>query len=264
MNNESSKSSISNLRNIIMIGLFAALCYVALDVFRIPIPSPVGKPFIHMGNMFVILAALLFNGVTGGLAGSIGMGLWDVIHGYVDTCYVTFILKFGIGFFTGLVASKGKKTEAKSPALYLGIASAFFITIGVVFFVIATTIGNVFDVVMIGDSQKQLVISPLLYIFSFILGICLLVTCIMIKNISIKTQYAILGAVSGIAFNLIGEFIFKVITLTLAGSQFIPAVLASAANLPATVINGAFSIVVALVLYAPIQKALNKSGLKFA
>lgn len=261
MNNESSKLS---LRNIIVIALFAALCYVALDFFRIPIPSPVGAPFIHMGNMFVILAALLFTGVSGGIAGSLGMGLWDVIHGYAATSYVTFILKFGIGFFTGLVSSKGNKKDAKSPILFLGVASAFFIILGVIFLVISTTVGNVFDVVMIGDSQKQLVISPFLYIFSLVLGIALLVTCVLIKNISVKMQYAILGAVSGIAFNLVGEFAFKVLTLVLAGSKFAPAVLASAANLPATIINGAFSIVVALILYAPLEKALAKSGLRLA
>lgn len=260
MNQESSKSP---LRNLIVTALFAALCYVSLDFFRIPIPSPVGAPFIHMGNMFVILAALLFTGVTGGVAGSIGMGLWDVIHGYAATSYVTFILKFGIGFFTGLVASKGQKREAKSPVIFLGIASAFFIILGIVFLIISQTVGNVFDVVTIGDSTKQLVISPFLYIFSFILGITLLVTCVLIKNISVKTQYAILGSVAGIAFNLVGEFAFKVLTLVLAGSQLTPAVLASAANLPATIINGAFSIIVALVLYAPLNKALVKSGLKF-
>lgn len=261
MNNESSKFS---LRNIIIIALFAALCYVALDFLRIPIPSPVGSPFIHMGNMFVILAALLFNGVSGGIAGSLGMGIWDVLHGYAATSYVTFSLKFGIGFFTGLVASKGNKKDAKSPVLFLGLASAFFLILGIIFLIVATTVGNVFDVVTIADKPKQLVISPFLYIFSIILGICLLVTCLMIKNISVKMQYAILGAVSGIAFNLVGEFVFKVITLTLAGSQLTPALLASAANLPATIINGAFSIVVALVLYAPLEKALAKSGLKFA
>lgn len=261
MNNESSKFS---LRNIIIIALFAALCYVALDFLRIPIPSPVGSPFIHMGNMFVILAALLFNGVSGGIAGSLGMGIWDVLHGYAATSYVTFSLKFGIGFFTGLVASKGNKRDAKSPVLFLGLASAFFLILGIIFLIVATTVGNVFDVVTIADKPKQLVISPFLYIFSIILGICLLVTCLMIKNISVKMQYAILGAVSGIAFNLVGEFVFKVITLTLAGSQLTPALLASAANLPATIINGAFSIVVALVLYAPLEKALAKSGLKFA
>lgn len=259
MNPETQKTK---LRYIIVTALFAALCYVALEFFRIPIPSPVGAPFIHMGNTFVILAALLFTGVTGGLAGSIGMGIWDVIHGYAASSYVTFILKFGIGFFTGLVASKGTKPDAKSPRLFLGIASAFFIIIGLVFLLIANTVGDVFDVVTINGSEKQLVISPLLYIFSLILGAALLITCLLIKNISVKMQYAILGAVSGIAFNLVGEFSFKVLILVLAGSKLTPAILASAANLPATVINGAFSIVVALILYAPLEKALAKSGLK--
>lgn len=258
------KTQKYNLRNIIVTALFAALCYVALDFFRIPIPSPVGAPFIHMGNMFVILAALLFTGVSGGIAGSVGMGLWDILHGYAATSYVTFSLKFGIGFFTGLVASKGNKKDAKSPVIFLAIASAFFLIVGIVFLIIATTVGNVFDIVMIGDKPKQLVISPFLYIFSIILGICLLATCLLIKNISVKMQYAILGAVSGIAFNLIGEFVFKVITLVLAGSNLTPAILASAANLPATLINGAFSIVVALVLYAPLEKALARSGLRLA
>ena len=261
MNQETQKY---NLRNIIIIALFAALCYVALDFFRIPIPSPVGAPFIHMGNMFVILAALLFNGVSAGIAGSVGMGLWDVLHGYAASSYVTFILKFGIGFFTGLIASKGNKKDAKSPIIFLAVAAAFFLVVGIVFLIISTTMGNVFDVVMIGDKQKQLVISPFLYIFSIALGLCLVITCLLIKNISVKMQYAILGAVTGIAFNLVGEFVFKVFTLVLAGSGLTPALLASAVNLPATIINGSFSIVVALVLYMPLEKALNKSGFKFA
>lgn len=256
MNNESSKFS---LRNIIVIGLFAAICYVALETFKIPIPSPVGTPFLHMGNMFVILASLLFSGVTGGLAGSIGMGIWDVTHGYAATSYKTFILKFGIGLFTGLVASKGHKKDAKSPLIYLGIASAFFIVLGFVFLYLAFNVG---DVITVAGVEKELVISPFLYIFSLILGASLLITCFLIKNISQKMQYAILGAVSGIIFNLVGEFLFAAVTLILAGSQAIPALLAAAISLPATIINGSFSIVVAVILYAPLSKALAKSGLK--
>lgn len=256
MNNESSKFS---LRNIIVIGLFAAICYVALETFKIPIPSPVGTPFLHMGNMFVILASLLFSGVTGGLAGSIGMGIWDVTHGYAQTSYKTFILKFGIGFFTGLVASKGHKKDAKSPLMYLAMASTFFIVLGCVFLYLTFNVG---DVITVAGVEKELVISPFLYIFSLILGASLLITCFLIRNISQKMQYAILGAVSGIIFNLVGEFLFAAVTLILAGSQAIPALLAAAISLPATIINGSFSIVVAVIIYAPLSKALAKSGLK--
>jgi len=258
MNNESSNFS---LRNIIIIGLFAAICYVALEMFKIPIPSPVGAPFLHMGNMFVILAALLFSGTTGGLAGSIGMGIWDITHGYGATSYETFILKFGIGFFTGLVASKGHKRNAKSPFIYLGMASIFFILLGCVFLYLALNVGNV---ITVAGVEKELVISPFLYIFSLILGAILLITCFLIKNISPKMQYAILGAVSGIVFNLVGTFLFSAVTLILAGSQVVPALIAAAISLPATIINGSFSIVVAVILYAPLNKALAKSGLKIS
>ena len=258
MNHESSKF---NLRTMIVIGLFAAICYVALETFRIPIPSPVGTPFLHMGNMFVILASLLFSGVTGGLAGSIGMGIFDITHGYAQDSYKTFILKFGIGFFTGLVASKGHKKDAKSPLVYLGLASAFFIILGGVFLYLTLSIG---DVISVAGVEKELVISPFLYVFSLILGLALLITCFLIKNISPKMQYAILGAVSGIIFNIAGEFLFKAVKLILAGSQVVPALLAAAINLPATIINGSFSIVVAVTLYAPLSKALAKSGLKIS
>lgn len=253
------KSSKFNLREMIVIGLFAAICYVALDYFKIPIPSPVGTPFLHMGNMFVILASLLFSGVTGGLAGSIGMGIWDILHGYASVSYKTFILKFGIGLFTGLVASKGHKKEAKSPMIYLAIVSGFFIFLGCLFLYLALNVGHV---IMINGVEKELVISPFLYIFSLVLGSTLLITCFLIKKISIHMQYAILGAVAGITFNLIGEFLFKAVALMLAGSQTAPALLAAAVNLPATVINGAFSILVAVMLYVPLTKALTKSGLK--
>lgn len=253
------KSSKFNLREMIVIGLFAAICYVALDYFKIPIPSPVGTPFLHMGNMFVILASLLFSGVTGGLAGSIGMGIWDILHGYASASYKTFILKFGIGLFTGLIASKGHKKEAKSPIIYLAIASGFFIFLGCLFLYLAFNVGQV---IIIDGIEKELVISPFLYVFSLVLGAMLLITCFLIKKVSINMQYAILGAVAGITFNLIGEFLFKAAALILAGSQVTPALLAAAVNLPATIINGAFSILVAVMLYAPLNKALTKSGLK--
>ncbi len=71
---ETKTHSKISTRTMVLIGLFAALCYVAL-FFKIPIPSPVGNPFLHMGNMFVILSALLFTGTIGGLSGSIEYGL---------------------------------------------------------------------------------------------------------------------------------------------------------------------------------------------
>lgn len=241
-------------RTIVLIGMFAALCYVSL-YFKIPIPSPVGKPFLHMGNMFVILAALLFNGVIGGASGSIGMGLFDILNGYASSSLKTFILKFGIGMVTGRIASKKNRESSKSPVIWIITASVLFIIAGVLLLILSIINGNE---IAISGIEKKLVINPVLYIFSFILGIALGAAAIAAKKYSIEIQYAIIAAVGGIAFNLVGEFIFGVITLLIAGSGFYPAVLTSGVSLPATLINGTFSIIVAVALYVPLSKALSK------
>lgn len=254
-----SQNQSKSLRTVILIGLFASICYVSL-YFKIPIPSPVGTPFLHMGNMFVILAALLFTGPIGGLAGSIGMGLFDIFNGFVSSAFKTFVLKFGIGICVGLVASKGHKKDAKSPLKLIIIAATCFITAGVVLLITALNMGAE---ITIPGVEKALVINPVLYIFCLLLGIGLGITCFFIRKISVKMQYAVLGAVSGIAFNIVGEFLFVTIKLILAGSAVIPALLAGLVNLPATVINGSASIVIALILYPPLAKVIQKSGFKF-
>lgn len=252
------KQTRFSTKSLVLIGLFGALCYVAL-LFKIPIPSPVGKPFLHMGNMFVILAALLFSGTIGGLSGSIGMGLFDFMNGYASSVPKVLVLKFGIGVITGAVASKGHKPDAKSPVKWIGIAGSLLIAIGIILFIISLTIGST---ITLSGAEKALEISPVLYVFSFVLGVGLVIVCSFIKKISIKIQYAILGAVAGIAFNLVGEFLFGCVKLLLAGSGFLPAVLSAAVSLPATLINGTGSIVIAIVLYVPLSKALEQSGLK--
>ena len=259
MTTKSLQRSQITLRTLILIGLFSAICYVSL-YFKIPIPSPVGKPFLHMGNMFVILAGLLFTGPIGGAAGAIGMGLFDALNGYADSVPKTIILKFGIGLFVGLVAAKGNKKDAKSPLKWVGISAGILIIGGLILMALALTKGHE---IAIAGIEKTLVLNPVLYIFALILGVGLAVVCIVGRKISIKMQYAILGAVVGISFNLVGEFVFGAIKLLLAGSAFSPAIISSAVSLPATLINGSFSIVVALILYTPLNKVIQKSGFKF-
>ena len=63
MLSDSFKKMNSNQRVIIkiaLIGILSALCYVAV-MFSIPIPSPLGKPMIHFGNLIVIISALLLS-----------------------------------------------------------------------------------------------------------------------------------------------------------------------------------------------------------
>lgn len=90
---------------ICVIGLMAALCYIAFTFLQIKIPTPAGYTSFHLGNTFDVLAALLLGGLYGGIAGAIGMGIGDLLDpAYVIVAPKTIILKLGIGVVTGLVA----------------------------------------------------------------------------------------------------------------------------------------------------------------
>ncbi len=91
---------------IVVTGLMAALCYVAFTYLKIPIPTFGGDMVaLHIGNAFCVLAALLLGGVYGGLAGSLGMTIADLIDpAYVTSAPKTFVLKLCICLVAGFIA----------------------------------------------------------------------------------------------------------------------------------------------------------------
>ncbi|MCD8223371.1 MAG: ECF transporter S component [Clostridiales bacterium] len=93
---------------LVLTGLMAALCYVAFTYLKIPIPTFGGDYVaLHIGNAFCVLAALLLGGVYGGLAGSLGMTIADLIDPvYITSAPKTFVLKLCIGLISGFVAHR--------------------------------------------------------------------------------------------------------------------------------------------------------------
>ena len=58
-----------SVQEVTIIGVMAALSFVAYEFFRIPNVLGTGSSF-HLGNTFTALTALLLDGVSGGLAPS--------------------------------------------------------------------------------------------------------------------------------------------------------------------------------------------------
>lgn len=115
------------VQKISMVGVMAALSFVAYEFFRIPFAG--GSSF-HLGNTFTALTALLLDGVSGGLAGAIGLALADVIAGDPGYAFTTFILKFIIGIVCGFTAHRvfklgHHKGDGKARYLVMVTASAF-------------------------------------------------------------------------------------------------------------------------------------------
>ena len=239
------------LLNYIMAAIFSALCYVAL-IFNIPIPSPIGKPMFHFGNLIMIICALLFGGIPGGLARSIGMGLYDLTHGYVASSPKTFILKFLIGITVGFVYNQLRKHQTKIKSVYFYVSGAIFLAIGIS--LLGVGIANNFQVTF---GSKTVAITWPVYVFTMIVGILLLLIAILISKVHDSVKYVAIATVCGITVNIIGEFLWKVVKGMIAGNAFGASIVLSLLSLPSTLINGAICIIVVTLIFPSIQKALD-------
>lgn len=248
MRNTTGKSTSRNtLLTTVLIALFAALSYVVLYI-----KIPMGEQFVHMGNMVTILAALLIGGWQGGLSGSIGMGLYDIFF-YPTSVVKTLILKFGIGLFTGLIARVGHRHPDRSPRKGLAAASAVSLVIGLVLLA-----GRLFRLGGLAD------VTPVATIFLLVLGVLLgllLLASLKTDKLNNEVLFATLGATVGILWNIVGEFLFALVTKMLAGMSFEAAAIAALLRIPASFVNGSFSIFGAVLLYVPLKAALGRSRL---
>ena len=103
----SEKKTFFTIRNITLIGVLAAAIFVLTKFVSIPIPSPLGRTALSVGNAMCILSALLFGPLTGGLAAGLGNALVDLMDPtWAADFWMTFINKFLMTFAAGLVMHK--------------------------------------------------------------------------------------------------------------------------------------------------------------
>ncbi|MCP3765026.1 ECF transporter S component [Domibacillus sp. A3M-37] len=139
--------------------LFIALTVVATMFINIKLPIMGNGGLIHLGNVPLFIAALIYGKKTGAIAGAFGMGLFDLLSGWALWAPFTFIIVGTMGFLAGLIAEKvpGKRifvnTLAVVAALIIKIAGYYFaevILYGNWIQPIGSVPGNVLQVVIAG------------------------------------------------------------------------------------------------------------------
>lgn len=231
---------------LVLMAMFAALSFVVLWL-----KIPIGDQFVHPGNAVCILAALLLGGVPGGIAGAVGMGMFDLFF-YITSAPKTLVLKFVMGLTAGLIFRFGKKHPQSSPLAGLGIFSAISLLSG---------LGALLFCLM-GEEKDWVWFLPSLFLL--ILGgtlAAVLVLSLCGKKLGRELQYALLAASAGVAVNVAGEFLWKVVENLVVGMTIDAAVVAAVLKIPATFLNGCFTVFLAVLLYFPVRSALQKARL---
>ena len=111
------------IQEITLIGLMAAMVYVASAFLQIPIPTAIGNTRIHMGNVMCLLSGLILGPVWGGMAAGIGSAFFDLTNpAYITSAPFTFVFKFLMAWVCGILYKKWKN-HGKT-VLYSAIAGA--------------------------------------------------------------------------------------------------------------------------------------------
>ena len=98
------KNNFFTVRNITLIGVLSACVFVLTKFISFPIPTPLGKTALSVGNAMCVLSALLFGPAIGGLASGLGNALVDLSDpAWAPEFWITFINKFMLAFVAGLV-----------------------------------------------------------------------------------------------------------------------------------------------------------------
>lgn len=73
----------AHTRSVVITAFFAAIVYLGIQVFRIPMPAAVGTPFLHFGHIFVVLAILFLGPKGSAIAGVLGLVIFDLLNAYM-------------------------------------------------------------------------------------------------------------------------------------------------------------------------------------
>ena len=107
---------MKRLFNVGIIAAFATLAFVGTTVIRVPIPASGG--YFNLGDTFVMVAALLYGPVVGGLVGLIGPTLADAV-GFPQFILATAVVKGIEGMAVGWIAGKSGPDAMMKPVMAL-------------------------------------------------------------------------------------------------------------------------------------------------
>ena len=104
-----SKTSQKTL-DLIMTSMLVALVFLSTFFLNIKLPISVNGGLVHLGTAMLFIASILFGPKKGALAGAIGMGLFDLVGGWLLWAPITIVARGLQGFIVGKIAwSKGRK-----------------------------------------------------------------------------------------------------------------------------------------------------------
>lgn len=105
-NTVTAKRTRISTKELVIDAMLIALTYIFTAFVNLRLPIAANGGLIHLGNVPLFLAAILFGRRTGALAGAFGMGLFDLLSGWYLWAPFTFVIVGFMGFAVGAITEK--------------------------------------------------------------------------------------------------------------------------------------------------------------
>ncbi|MGJ9458741.1 ECF transporter S component [Oceanobacillus sp. CF4.6] len=104
-NTQSHLKSRQKTLDLILTSMLIALVFVSTVFLNIRLPISVnGGGLVHLGTAMLFIASILFGPKKGAIAGAIGMGLFDILGGWVLWAPITIVARGLQGYIVGRIA----------------------------------------------------------------------------------------------------------------------------------------------------------------
>ncbi len=183
MNNSHSKST----KSIVATAFFAAIIYLGIQSFRIPLPAAVGTPFLHFGHIFVMLAIICLGSKKSAVAGVTGLIIFDIVNGFIHAIPNVFVCTLLKCFVVGAVFNslKNRAKDEKQEYIYAIICSALYGVVTIVFDFIWSSA----ELVILGSTLKAALLAEITSIPATIINAVFTVIGITILYKPVVTAY---------------------------------------------------------------------------
>ena len=183
------QSNTQNVKSIVMTAFFAAIIFVGIQAFRIPLPAAVGTPFLHFGHIFVMLAVLTLGPKRSTIAGVLGLVIFDILNGYIHSIpsvFVTTIIKCLLVGAIFVALKKKAAGNARREYLFAILCAAIYgITNIVLDFIWSTT-----ELVIAGSSLNAALIAELTSIPATIINAGFTIAGIAILYLPVRSAFS--------------------------------------------------------------------------
>lgn len=124
---QSYTNSSSQTFDLIITAMLIALVFVSTVFLNIKLPITANGGLVHLGTAMLFIASILYGPKKGAIAGALGMGLFDVVGGWMLWAPITIVSRGLQGYIVGKIAwANGRKGNSIAINLIATIISIPF------------------------------------------------------------------------------------------------------------------------------------------